>query len=601
MNILKESLDHPSKATASPDSLFEGRLSISGKIWQFRTHDERQALAITQRYDLSPSVGQLLSNRGVALEDVPAFLEPTLRNLLPDPSHLKDLDQAVDRVVAAIKADEKIAVFGDYDVDGGTSCALLHRYFAFLKKDIRIYIPDRIDEGYGPNVEAMQTLKKEGHTLVIMVDCGTTSFEPLAAAKALGLDVIVIDHHVAQTSLPEAYGIINPNRLDQESPLKTLCAAGLSFVFLVALQRKLREVNWFEGPEPDLMTLLDLVALGTVCDVMPLTGLNRAFVTQGLRIAKWRQNVGLTALADVSGLKEAPTAYHLGFMIGPRVNAGGRVGAADLGARLLSTNDETDARTLAIRLDALNRERQQIEATVLEEAINLVETTDLKTKSLLLVKGEAWHPGVIGIVASRLKERYGRPACVISFTDDMGKGSGRSVSGVDLGTAMHAACHQGLLVHGGGHPMAAGFTVKRDLYDQFYDFLSNRLASDMDNILPSLEVDASITLKGISPEFLQSLTCLEPFGAGNPTPKFMIQNVRISYAEVFGSDHVRCTLLSEDGARQKAIAFRVAQQALGQTILKSKNRPVHVAGTLRLDTWGGRNEAVVYIDDLMEI
>lgn len=601
MSAHKVSPDHSSKGTPPQDSLFEGKPSISGKIWQFRNHDERQALAITQRYDLSPSVGQLLSNRGVSLEDVPAFLEPTLRNLLPDPSHLKDLDQAVERVVAAIKADEKIAVFGDYDVDGGTSCALLHRYFAFLEKNLRIYIPDRIDEGYGPNVEAMQTLKKEGHTLVMMVDCGTTSFEPLAAAKSLGLDVIVIDHHVAQASLPEAYGVINPNRLDQESPLKTLCAAGLSFVFLVALQRKLREIKWFEGPEQDLMNLLDLVALGTVCDVMPLTGLNRAFVTQGLRIAKWRQNVGLTALADVAGLKEAPTAYHLGFMIGPRVNAGGRVGAADLGARLLSTNDETEARTLAQRLDTLNRERQQIEATVLEEAIDLVETTDLKTKPLLLVKGEAWHPGVIGIVASRLKERYGRPACVISFTDDMGKGSGRSITGVDLGTAMHAACHQGLLVHGGGHPMAAGFTVARQHYDQFYEFLLNRLGSDMDNILPSLEVDASITLKGISPEFLQSLACLEPFGAGNPTPKFMIQNVRISYAEVFGSDHVRCTLLSEDGARQKAVAFRVAQQALGQTILKSKSRPVHVAGTLRLDTWGGRNEAVVYIDDLMEI
>jgi single-stranded-DNA-specific exonuclease len=520
---------------------------------------------------------------------------------MPDPSHLKDLDQAVDRVIAALSAGEKIAVFGDYDVDGGTSCALLHRYFAVLGKNLRIYIPDRIDEGYGPNSEAMRTLKEEGYSLVLMVDCGTTAFEPLAYAKALGLDVIVIDHHVAQPTLPEAYAVINPNRLDQESPLKNLCAAGLSFVFLVALQRKLREQNRFERClEPDLMHLLDLVALGTVCDVMPLTGLNRAFVAQGLKIARWRQNLGLTALADVAGLKEAPTAYHLGFMIGPRVNAGGRVGEASLGARLLSTDDETEARTIAQRLDVLNRERQQIEAAVLEEAINLVETTDIQTKPILLVKGEGWHPGVIGIVASRLKERYARPACVISFTEDIGKGSGRSITGVDLGTAMHAACHQGFLVHGGGHAMAAGFTVTRALYEAFYDFLLQRLSENMKDILPTLDLDASLTLKGITTSFLQSLSCLEPFGAGNPTPKFMVQNVRISYAEVFGNDHVRCTLLSEDGTRQKAIAFRVAQHPLGQAILKLKNHLLHVAGTLRLDTWGGHHEAVVYIEDIME-
>ena len=582
--------------------LFNSKYSVTGKIWQFRPFDDRQALVITQRHGLSTTVGQLLSTRGVFLENVESFLEPTLRNLMPNPSHLKDMDSAIDRVVSALRNKEKIAVFGDYDVDGGTSCALLHRYFSLLDQSIRIYIPDRIDEGYGPNNEAMRTLKNEGYKVVLMVDCGTTAFEPLAYAKTLGLDVIVIDHHSVQPALPEAYALINPNRLDQESPLKHLCAAGLSFIFIVALQRALREQNWFEGKtEPDLMQLLDLVALGTVCDVMPLTGLNRAFVSQGLKVAKWRQNIGLTALADVAGLKEAPTAYHLGFLLGPRVNAGGRVGEATLGAQLLSTNDEAQARAMAQRLDTLNRERQQIEATVLEEAINLVESTDLLTKPILLVKGEGWHPGVIGIVASRLKERYARPSCVISFTDEMGKGSGRSVSGIDLGTAMHAATHQGLLVHGGGHAMAAGFTVTRALYDDFYAFLLQRLSADMKNILPTLEIDVSITLNGITTDLLQSLSCLEPFGAGNPTPKFMIQNVRIAYAEIFGNDHVRCTLLSEDGARQKAIAFRVAQQPLGKALLTAKNKLKHVVGTLRLDTWGGRNETVVYIDDLMEM
>lgn len=543
----------------------------------------------------------MLSNRGVALEDVPVFLNPTLRQLMPDPSHLKDMDKAVDRIVEALQAKDKIGIFGDYDVDGGTSSALLQRYFATLGYSNRIYIPDRMEEGYGPNAEAMETLKGEGISVVLMVDCGTTAFEPLAVAKAIGLDVIVIDHHVAQASLPEACAVINPNRLDQDSPLKTLCAAGLSFIFLAALHRKLRSINWFvNSREPDLMSLLDLVALGTVCDVMPLTGLNRAFVTQGLKVAQWRQNGGLTALADVAGLKEPPTAYHLGFVIGPRVNAGGRVGEAGLGARLLATDDPGETRYMAQCLDAFNRDRQQIEASVLAEAIDLVETTSLRDKPILLVKGDGWHPGVIGIVASRLKERYARPTCVVSFTDDMGKGSGRSITGIDLGTAMHTACHQGLLVKGGGHAMAAGFSVMRDRYDDFYAFLLSHLGAHMDSIQPTLGLDAAITLQGITIPFLQSLNCLEPFGAGNPTPKFMISNVRIAYGEVFGADHVRCTLVSEEGMRQKAIAFRVAQQPLGQVLLKPNKGLLHIAGTLRLDTWGGRHQTVVYIEDAME-
>ena len=583
-------------------ALFESGQSCSGKVWKFSASDERHILAISQRYGLSPLIAQLLSSRVAALEGIPDFLNPTLRQLMPDPSHLIDLDKSIERVVAALRKGEKIAVFGDYDVDGGTSCALLHRYFAALGVAIRSYIPDRIEEGYGPNAEAMQLLKREGISVILMVDCGTTAFVPLAKAERLGLDVIVIDHHVAQPMLPPAYGVINPNRLDQESPLKNLCAAGLSFIFLGALQRKLRSENWFENRlEPDLMQLLDLVALGTVCDVMPLTGLNRAFVTQGLKIARWRQNPGLTALADVAGLKEAPTAYHLGFMLGPRVNAGGRVGEAGLGARLLSTPDETEARIMAQRLDAYNRERQQIEATVLEQAIETVEAANLYQQPILLVKGESWHAGVIGIVASRLKDRYGRPTCVVSFTNDIGKGSGRSLTGIDLGTAMHSACHQGFLVHGGGHAMAAGFTVRRESYEDFYAFLINHFARDMHTFQPAMELDAGITLKGITADFLQSLACLEPFGAGNPTPKFFIQNIRIAYAQSFGAGHVRCTLLDEEGTRQKAIAFRSAQQPLGQAILNSKNHLFHIAGTLRLDTWGGRHETVVYIEDAIKI
>jgi len=522
---------------------------------------------------------------------------------MPDPSHLKDLDKGIERVIEALQRKEKIAVFGDYDVDGGTSCALFRRYFAALGCEARVYIPDRIEEGYGPSVKAMQTLKNEGHSLLLMADCGTTAFEPLREAKSLGLDVIVIDHHVAQPALPDVFALINPNRLDQgDSSLKGLCAAGLSFIFLVALQRKLRTLNWFENRrEPDLMHLLDLVALGTVCDVMPLTGLNRAFVAQGLKVLQWRQNLGLAALADVAGVTEAPTAYHLGFVMGPRVNAGGRVGEAHLGSRLLSTNDDLEARRIAHRLDSLNGDRQQIEATVLTEAIKLVENSEIINKPILLVKGEGWHPGVIGIVASRLKERYARPVCVTTFTEDVGKGSGRSMVGIDLGSAMHAAHHEGLLIHGGGHAMAAGFTVARHKYDAFYDFILRRLAAGDEIIKPTLDIDASITLQGVTVEFLESMSCLEPFGAGNPTPKFMIQNVRIAYAEVFGADHVRCTLMSEDGVRQKALAFRVAQQPLGQALLKSKGDQFHVVGALKLDTWGGRKEAIIYMEDLIKI
>lgn len=595
-------LAQPQNESEDKTILYEGKISVSGKTWCMKTGDERQALALSQKAEIPEIVGQILASRGVSLDGVASFLQPTLRDLMPDPLDLKDMRQAIDRVSNALKTKDKIAVFADYDVDGATSSALLKKYFKEIGHDVTVYIPDRIEEGYGPNVEAMQYLHKQGNTLILMADCGTTAFEPLSAAKSLGIDVIVLDHHTSQATLPECFALVNPNRLDENSPLIHLCAAGLTFLFLVALQRKIREDGWFsETSEPNLMNYLDLVALGTVCDVMPLTGLNRAYVSQGLKVLRWRSNIGLSALADVSGLAETPAAYHLGFLLGPRVNAGGRVGKADYGSRLLSTQDPTEARSLAQQLDNYNKERQAIESIVLEQAIEQIEQKQLHQHPIILVGEEGWHPGVIGIVASRLKDRYSRPACVVGFSKGIGKGSGRSISGVHLGSVMHGACHLNLLIHGGGHAMAAGFSLAQENFEKFYDFLIEKLGPLVHGTTPTLSLDGFLALSGATPELIDQLALLEPYGNGNPTPRFVFQNVRIGYAEKMGVGHLRCTLLGEDGSKMKAVAFRVAETALGETLLSSKNKYLHVAGTVRLDTWGGRRDVSCTIDDVMEV
>ncbi len=416
-----------------------------------------------------------MAARGITLETVDDFLTPTLRGLMPNPSTLTDMDKAAARLVRAVVGDESVAVFGDYDVDGATSAALLYRYLSAVSKPPRLYIPDRITEGYGPNAPALLRLHQEGARLVVTVDCGATAYQPLAAAAAAGLDVIVLDHHATEAELPQATAVVNPNRIDDRSGQGTLCAAGVTFLTVVALNRALRQAGWFrERPEPDLLGWLDLVALGTVCDVVPLIGLNRAFVAQGLKVMARRANVGLTALSDVAGLNTPPEAYHAGFVLGPRVNAGGRVGTADLGTRLLTTENPSEAQGLARRLDDLNSERRQIEVTVLDAA--LAQIGDGDPGDVVFVAGTDWHAGVIGIVASRLMERYRRPACVVSLTDGVGKGSGRSVRGVDLGAAVIAARQAGLLVSGGGHRMAAGFTVTSERIGDLRTFLRRRVA-----------------------------------------------------------------------------------------------------------------------------
>src|SRR5689334_8190736 len=434
--------------------------SVCGRRWRFRNSEARAGEAIAERLGVPEIVGRLLAQRGVDLDHAPSFLAPRLRDQLPDPSHLRDMEAAVARLVRAVQGGETISIFGDYDVDGATSAALLTRFFAATGTPTRIYVPDRLREGYGPNTRALLRLHEEGVRVVVTVDCGTTAHLPLAEAAEAGLDAIVIDHHVAEPLLPRAAAVVNPNRLDETSPHGGLAAVGVAFLLVVAVNRALRRAGWYTGGrcEPDLLQWLDLVALGMVCDVVPLSGLNRALVAQGIRVARRLANPGLAALAAAAGLDEPVDAYHLGFLLGPRVNAGGRVGAADLGARLLAADDPVLAAELAGRLDQYNRERREIEARTLDAAVAMVENAP-QSPVLIFAAAEGWHPGVIGIVAARLKERYERPACVVALAQGIGKGSGRSVAGLPLGPAVIAARQAGLLLDGGGHAMAAGFTV----------------------------------------------------------------------------------------------------------------------------------------------
>jgi len=575
--------------------------SICGRRWRLRAADDSEGQVIAARLALPEIVGRLLAQRGIDHDDAPGFLAPRLRDQLPDPSHLRDMEVAAARLVHAVREGETIAVFGDYDVDGATSTALLVRFFAAVGGRTRVYVPDRLREGYGPNTPALLRLHAEGARVVVTVDCGTNAHLPLAEAAATGLEVIVVDHHVAEPLLPRAAAIVNPNRLDEESPHGALAAVGIAFLLVVAVNRALRRAGWYAGgrAEPDLMGWLDLVALGTVCDVVPLAGLNRAFVAQGIKVARRNANPGLAALAAVAGVNEPLEAYHLGFALGPRVNAGGRVGAADLGARLLATDDPALAADLAQRLDTHNRERRDIEARTLEAAIAMVEGA-AQSPVLAFAAAQNWHPGVIGIVAARLKERYERPACVVALGDGVGRGSGRSIAGLPLGPAVIAARQAGLLFNGGGHAMAAGFTVAADELDALREFLIERLGDGLDHerLVPELRVDAVLSLGAAQAELIGHVERLAPFGAGNPEPRFVLPGVRVVHTEAVGNGHLRCTLADPlDTARLRAIAFRAAGTPLGQFLAETRGATVHVAGYLRRDGWRGGEAVQLLIDD----
>ena len=580
--------------------------SATGRAWVSRLADDRLALAIAQREGLPEIVARVLAGRGVLPEDCAAYLAPSLKNLMPDPRVVTDMEKAAARVARAIMDGEKVAVFGDYDVDGATSSALLYRFFRAVGSELRVYIPDRIREGYGPNAPALLRLKQEGIDLVITVDCGTMAHKALGLAADAGLPSVVIDHHQAEPALPPAFALVNPNRLDDESGLGQLAAVGVAFLFVVAINRTLREAGFYSGrDEPDLMQWLDLVALGTVCDVVPLTGLNRAFVAQGLRVMGRRRNAGLAALADVARMNGAPSTYHLGFLLGPRVNAGGRVGRADLGARLLVTEDEEEARVLAEELNVMNAERQSIEAQVLEEALAQVETRLSASRAntpppLILAHARGWHPGVIGIVASRLKDKYDRPSMVVAFdAKGEGKGSGRSIQGVDLGRAVTAALEAGLLINGGGHAMAAGVTLDEGKLAAFEAFLVQRLADSVAaaSETRALRLDGALSARGATRDLYELIQQAGPYGAGNAEPRFAVPAVRVVRADIVGKAHVRCILSGEDGGRLKAIAFRAAETPLGQTLMDRGSGLLHVAGRLTADDWQGKRDVQLTLED----
>lgn len=574
--------------------------SLLGRTWRLRLRDERLGVALAQHLGECDLIGRVLAGRGVGLDDSPRYMNPTLREALPDPSILADMDRAAERVAHAVRRGEAVAIFGDYDVDGATSAALLLRYFRALGLDPRLYVPDRITEGYGPNAPALLALRADGVSLALTVDCGTLAHAPLAAAAQAGLDVVVLDHHLPGPDLPTAAGLVNPNRLDDASGCGMLAAVGTSFLLCVAVNRTLRRGGWFGHgrTEPDLLPLLDLVALGTVCDVVPLTGLNRALVTQGLKVAARRRNAGLAALADVARLEAAPSAYHLGFVLGPRVNAGGRVGRSDLGARLLSTDDPAEAAALAAALDTLNAERRTIEALVKEQAALAAAREAEAGAPVIVVEGQGWHPGVIGIVASRLVERHGRPAVVIGLDGARGKGSGRSVPGCDLGAAVLAACQAGLLEAGGGHAMAAGLTVAADKIPELRAFLAERLAASAAAApVKTLLLDGAVAPRGATADLAARIARAGPFGAGNPAPRFALPAVRVIRPAPVGDGHIRCMLVGEGGSLP-AIAFRARESGLGAALLNGGNEGnLHVAGSLEADIWRGEVRVSFRIED----
>ncbi len=577
--------------------------SFTGRFWRSRVVDDSASVALCRSLRVPDLVGRVLAGRGVTPETGEDYLNPTLKRLLPDPSHFRDMDAASERIVRAVREGEPVAIFGDYDVDGATSTALLVRFFRAVGADVRIHIPDRIAEGYGPNVPALRRLAEQGVKVVITVDCGTTAHEALREARAAGLDVVVVDHHAPEAGLPQAMAVVNPNRLDENGEFGHLAAVGMAFLLAVAVNRALRDAGWYAGGgggrnEPDLRRWLDLAALGTVCDAVPLRGLNRALVAQGLKVMAARSNAGLAALSDVASIRQRLGAYHAGFVLGPRINAGGRVGRADLGARLLSEDDPVAAERMAAELDRHNAERKTVEALVMEDAAALAEAADPE-RPLLVVAREGWHPGVIGIVASRLTERYGRPTFVIAVSDGVGKGSGRSVRGIDLGAAVIAARQAGLLVNGGGHPMAAGLTVEADVIPALEEFLADRLAAHGSTAsgAASMGFDGALAVAAATPELVDLLEQAGPYGSGNEEPRFAVTDARVIKADVVGSDHVRCILAGAGGGRLKTIAFRRAGDALGEALLGSVGTDLHVAGHLRADEWQGRRESQLVVED----
>jgi single-stranded-DNA-specific exonuclease len=593
---------------SATDGLFLGvEISATGRPWRDRldARGAAQALAIAQRHDLPELLARIVAGRHVDVDAVEDFLDPTVKRSMPDPHVLTDMPQAAARIAHAVEHGETIAIFGDYDVDGATSAALLARFLRRAGSDPLIHIPDRLFEGYGPNVEAVGALAARGATLLVTVDCGTTSIEPLKEARALGLDVVVVDHHQADEDLPPAVAIVNPNRRDDLSGLGHLAAVGLTFMTVVAVNRLLRDRDFWtpNRPAPDLLTFLDDVALGTVADVVPLIGLNRAFVAKGLIALRQRNRLGHTSLMDVARLSGPPEAWHLGFLLGPRINAGGRIGRADLGVRLLLEEDAIEAARIAAELDRLNRERQAIEMeTVAQADAEAMAALGIEDKGAVIVTAaEGWHPGVVGLVAARLKEKFGRPAFAIALEPGgIGTGSGRSIPGVDIGRAVRRAVAEGLLQKGGGHAMAAGVTLRRSALAPLRAFLESTLAGDVEvaRRASGLMIDGAVSAAAVNLELVTMIERAGPFGSGNPEPVIALPAHTLAYTEEAGQSHIRLRFKSADGTGVNAIAFRAAGQKLGAALVQNRGRLVHAAGSFALDRWQGEERVQFRLTDI---
>lgn len=586
--------------------------SISKKTYQQSATDERLALAIHQKFNVGLATARVLASKGFVVDDnfaeIESFLNPTIKSSLPDPMVLLDMKVAVEKILQAINHKKKITVFGDYDVDGATSSALLKRFFAAIDVEIDIYIPDRILEGYGPNVEALLNLKKQGTDLVITVDCGTVAFEPLEAAHQAGLEVIVIDHHIGAFEKPQAIAVINPNRLDENFAHKNLAAVGVSFLLAVAVNKALRDSGFYKKnnlSEPNLLSLLDLVALGTVCDVMALDQVNRAFVAQGLKVMKGRSNIGIRTICDIAGLDEEPSAYHLGFVIGPRINAGGRIGKSNLGARLLSTENEEEAKKIADELNIYNNQRKDIEQNILLEAKTQLEKPN-QNNAVLIAASSAWHQGVVGIVASRIKDSFGKPTAIIAIKDGIGKASCRSISGVDFGSAIVKAKLQGLLIAGGGHKMAAGFTVEENKIADLQNFLNDELgaAVEIANQNKITEFADILDINSANLNLAKELLRLEPFGVSNAKPRFLIKDLQIVESKIVGSSakHLRCVFSAKSLAgwqgRLTGFAFDAMENNLGEILFsKNKGKPIAIVAQVNVNSWMGNENVQLLIED----
>ena len=576
-------------------------LSVSGRNWILKNFDHNDIRYIKENFSLDEITSRLLSIRKIKKEEINSFLNPSIKNFLPNQNILEDMEKSTLRTYEAIINEEKIGIFGDYDVDGASSTALLGNYFSELNLNYEIYIPDRKKEGYGPTNNSFKYFLDKNIKIIFTVDCGTLSFEAIDFAKKNKIDVIVIDHHQSEIKLPSAFSVVNPNRFDDKSNLQYLCAAGVTFMFLVSLNKQLRLKNWFKEKnviEPDLLNYLDLVSLGTVCDVVPLVGLNRAIVKQGLKVIKSKKNLGIKTLLDICNIESNPSVYHLGYILGPRINAGGRVGKCSHGANLLLDKDPKKTFKIASELDQYNKERQMLEKDLLQKV--LIKAKEYLSDPVLILSGTNWHEGVIGIVASRLKDKFNRPVIIISKDGDKGKASARSIVGFDIGSVIISATQEKILLKGGGHKMAGGFSIKVENIEKFKNFIIRKfknINSDLKSEKPLL-LDSIISASAVNLDFYNKIALLQPFGSGNPEPKFMIENLSTVNVKVVGEKHIKSVLIGKDGSTIKSIAFNALDNNLGAYLLKKNHKSFNIAGKLSLNEWKGQSNVEFIIDDI---